>query len=448
MVSMLMKANAQMQSQLQAAEHRMQEQAKEIETHVRTAHTDQLTKLPNRRSFDEELQRCVQAFLLQGQPSCVMMVDVDHFKKFNDTYGHQAGDEVLRNVARVLNNEASNRAVVCRYGGEEFALIFPGMDIQAAIPLAEKARAAVAREVVEYEGLDLRVTASGGLAQLQPAETGEMLVKRADTSLYVCKENGRNCGYWHDGKNSNPMKSAVTATPQPQAAKSPSAAARPAPVQRKPEPATSHSAALGPAPVPVSAPPTESKSQVPQEEAVFHFTPVEAAALHRRDRVANLSDYETFCRDVDRRLAENQREGRTTSLLVLGIDDSQTLVDRYGSKATELALRTTSRVIKAAMRETDHAARGEEGRYVVMLPGAKAQEAELLAERIRSAVEGLPLLVNDEEVTFTVSIGVVEFRAQDEREQVLERANAALAAARQSGGNRTFSESAEFAAAN
>ena len=117
-VEKLVKANDAMQTQLVQAEERLQDQAAEMETHVKDARTDALTKLWNRRHFDDEMQKCKSAFRTKGVPSCVMMMDVDHFKKFNDTYGHQAGDEVLRGVARTLRKNVTKDALVCRYGGD------------------------------------------------------------------------------------------------------------------------------------------------------------------------------------------------------------------------------------------------------------------------------------------------------------------------------------------
>ena len=383
-----------------------------------------------------------------------MMIDVDHFKKFNDTYGHQAGDEVLRNVGRVLRREAGGEEVVCRYGGEEFAVIFPGMEITAAIPRAEKVRAAIALEVVEFQGLDLRVTASGGLAQLQPAETGEALVKRADIALYVCKEKGRNCGYWHDGTTSKPMKGISAPAPVVAAPGMPSTCLllHPRHLQRPYQPPVS---ASPPAPIP---PPTPSPPApmalpplvtpaVPAPDAPVNELDVpvfrlveesDAPKINRRDRIVGLSDYGTFCRDVDRRLAEYQREGVATSLLVLTVDNYQKIADAYGSRAVDLALRTTAQIVKATMRGMDHAARCDVNVFALLLPGAGATEASSIAERIRTAVEGCPFVMNNEELQLTVSAGVAEFRRNEEREQVLQRAKQSLAAAMNAGGNQTM----------
>ena len=431
-VERLMKMNEQMQSQLQAAEQRMQHQAAEIESHVKEARTDALTKLANRRAFDDEIRRCVENFKSKGQASCVMMIDVDHFKKFNDTYGHQAGDEVLRNVARVLRRESPGKTTVCRYGGEEFAVIYSGMDVNSAIPLAEAARAAIAREVVEFQGLDLKVTASGGVAQLRLNETGDELVKRADVALYVCKENGRNCGYWHDGSTSNPMKGFNGSSPPADAAPQ---STQLDPVQDKPEVDTQ------PKRVPVVP-------DSPAAEAIFKLNEeLENSKGLRRDRIAGLSDYGTFCRDLDRRLAAFKREQVPTSVLFIAVDDCQKTADAYGTKAVELIMRTTAQILKATMREMDHAARCEDNVFALMLPGTTTVEAGTTAERIRAAVAACPLPINGEELQFTVSMGLTAFQQEDEREDVVHRANQALQSAFIAGGNRTVTADGEIRSA-
>lgn len=410
-VERLVKANEQMQSQLKAAEQRMQEQSQEIESHMKEARTDVLTELSNRRAFDDALDRCVEAFRTCGRPCCVMMIDIDHFKKVNDTYGHQAGDEVLRNIGQVLRRNAAAGEVVCRYGGEEFAIIYPALEIAAVIPRAEAVRAAVAFEVTEIQGLDLKVTASAGLAQLQPNESEEALVKRADLALYVSKESGRNCGYWHNGIASRPMRGVSHPEPLTTVTKT------------KPPPASSPSKTDNPA----------------AEGSVFRLTEeTKTSRTHRRDRPVGLSDSETFCRDLDRRVAEYRRDQGSASLVLLAVDDCERLDELYGAKAVELARRAAAQIIKASVREMDHAARFDDQVFALMLPGAGIVEACTFAERLRVAMQAYPLPVDGDSLPITVSVGVVEFRPQDERESLLDRARQSLAAAIKAGGNRTI----------
>ena len=130
-----------------------------------------------------------------------MMLDVDHFKRFNDTHGHQAGDEVLRSVAKVLKQSLRDTVLVARFGGEEFAIVFSGLPITAARIPAERARAAIGAATIQFNGRPLHVTAMPGLAELQPGEDEQGLLKRVDEALYAAKHAGRNCGHWHDGRS-------------------------------------------------------------------------------------------------------------------------------------------------------------------------------------------------------------------------------------------------------
>ncbi|HUG68660.1 MAG TPA: diguanylate cyclase [Pirellulaceae bacterium] len=390
-VEKLVKANEAMQSQLAQAESRLNEQAQEIETHVRDARTDGLTKLWNRRHFDDEMKKCKDALTKSDRPSCVMMIDVDHFKPFNDTYGHQAGDEVLRGVARTLR-KAAGKDIVCRYGGEEFAIVFPGSDLNAAIPLAEQARAAIGEQVFEFEDLDLKVTASGGLAQLRNDETAEEVVKRADNALYMCKANGRNCGYWHDGGESRPIEDyqpASTAADEP--------------------------------------------STLTDEE----FT------TDQRDRISGLYDRASFKTDVERRISEWKRGGVSLSVLLVEVDKYDAIVEAYGDKAREVVLRATAQFLKAAMREMDHVARYDDHMFGLLLPGAEVTETSSVAERLRIAIARCSLPLNGQQVTFTVSLGSAEVAENDTDETLLVRAQASLDAAKKSGGNCSFAATAE-----
>lgn len=384
-VEKLVKANDAMQSQLAKAEDRLQEPAAEMETHVKEARTDALTKLWNRRHFDDEMQKCLSAFRKKAKPSCVMMFDVDHFKKFNDTYGHQAGDEVLRGVARTLRKSVTNNEIVCRYGGEEFAIIFPGADIGAAIPIGERSRAAIAEQVFEFEDLDLRVTASGGLAEFQPEETAEALVKRSDDALYVCKEAGRNCGHWHDGATSHPMEL-------------------------------------------VTSKPGKEPISVADEDETENYC----------DHVGGVSDRKSFILDIDRRVAEWKRGGSPLSVLLVEVDRYEAIAEEYGDKAGEVVLRAASQFLKAAMREMDHIARYDESIFGLILPGAELTQTTAVAERLRTAIARCTLPMDGGKLTFTVSLGAAQVSEDDEVSGLLQRSKASLAASREAGGNSCF----------
>ncbi|MDJ0639920.1 MAG: diguanylate cyclase [Paracoccaceae bacterium] len=156
---------------------------------------DPLTNLWNRRWMVDAIRREINVAREHEAPLAVLSLDVDHFKKFNDAYGHDAGDLVLREVSREMSNTISVRGEACRAGGEEFAIICPALDADTAAALAEKVRAAVERLEVVYDDHRLpAVTASIGVA-VYPNDGGSVteLLKSADIALYKAKDSGRNC---------------------------------------------------------------------------------------------------------------------------------------------------------------------------------------------------------------------------------------------------------------
>jgi two-component system cell cycle response regulator len=160
------------------------------------ARTDPLTQLHNRRSLIERLSEEVERVRRYGLMLSVLMIDIDHFKAVNDTYGHLVGDEVLRGVARVLQREARTVDVVARYGGEEFVLVLPETGEDGATALAERIRQRVAEQpLLRGEQIDwVRVTVSIGTATMPSprAHSPETLIAAADEALYRAKSQGRN----------------------------------------------------------------------------------------------------------------------------------------------------------------------------------------------------------------------------------------------------------------
>lgn len=159
----------------------------------RLALTDALTELPNRRSAMERLEQEWALSKRGDRALSCMMVDIDYFKPINDKLGHQAGDEVLKNVAQTLRQSARTQDLVCRYGGEEFVVICPDTDLLAAAHCAERLRQTVAELAYQVGGAKLALTISVGVAELRP-DTGSVdaLLARADACLYAAKEAGRN----------------------------------------------------------------------------------------------------------------------------------------------------------------------------------------------------------------------------------------------------------------
>ncbi|MCP3176395.1 diguanylate cyclase [Desulfuromonas sp. KJ2020] len=153
---------------------------------------DELTGIPNRRHFREEAQREMSRLGKDGAEATVIMVDLDHFKKINDEYGHEAGDVVLRAITGPLRQSIRPRDLMGRMGGEEFVVLLSGLEKKASARVAERIRAAIEALTVDYRDAQIRLTASFGVAQWDGQGTLDDLVRQADDALYRAKANGRN----------------------------------------------------------------------------------------------------------------------------------------------------------------------------------------------------------------------------------------------------------------
>lgn len=160
------------------------------------ANHDHLTGIANRRSFDETLKVEWRRTMRDSQPLSLLLVDVDHFKQYNDTYGHIAGDDCLKRVARTMSNKMQRASdVVARYGGEEFAVILPNITLDGAMVVAEQIRSAVETDALPFAGCEAgHVTVSIGTATVIATATVDswQLIATADAALYDAKTSGRN----------------------------------------------------------------------------------------------------------------------------------------------------------------------------------------------------------------------------------------------------------------
>ncbi|MDB5719232.1 MAG: hypothetical protein JWM38_2659 [Sphingomonas bacterium] len=180
-------------------ERRAAEAERTAKAHESAALTDDLTRLPNRRAFTRMLEEEILRTREEGIPLSLIAVDIDHFKRVNDSFGHAAGDLVLRRVAEILNRSLRTGAIVARTGGEEFAILLTGADVETACIVGHRALANVAAERIDLGGdllgasaLPLRVTVSLGVAEAGADDTPETLKLRADRRLYQAKQEGRN----------------------------------------------------------------------------------------------------------------------------------------------------------------------------------------------------------------------------------------------------------------
>jgi len=159
---------------------------------TQSALRDPLTDTGNRIAMDQTLQREIEMSRRHSQPLSLLMLDIDHFKQINDTYGHSAGDEVLKAVAASIKSQLRNVDMVFRFGGEEFMILLSNTSREAAAMVGERLRFAAQAQDYVAEGKTIELTVSLGCSTLLPGESAESLLRRADSALYVAKREGRN----------------------------------------------------------------------------------------------------------------------------------------------------------------------------------------------------------------------------------------------------------------
>ncbi len=156
--------------------------------------TDGLTQVANKRHLLEFLDREIARAIRFGRPLATIMLDIDHFKKVNDTYGHLAGDHILKDMCAVLARLVRREELLARYGGEEFVIVLPETGLSTATTIAEKARRMVERHDFEFSNNRIPLTISLGAAEMSPMAADPIsLIRAADEKLYEAKRSGRNC---------------------------------------------------------------------------------------------------------------------------------------------------------------------------------------------------------------------------------------------------------------
>jgi diguanylate cyclase len=397
-VSQLVDANRQMQRQLDTAEQRLEAQAVQIESHAVEARTDALTKVANRRAFDDELSRVVAEFRENATPVTLILLDVDHFKRFNDSYGHQTGDDALRAVARTLRYVVDGAGLVARYGGEEFGVILADCEATEASRLCEKIRQAIEATPVRAANRELRITASAGLAQIITNEYEKDLIARADQGLYASKKAGRNCSHVHDGRVSRLIRfqEAVAAALQPTANRG-----------------------VG-------------------DEWMYATDSANEAAF--REPLANVSSRAAFFDEMIRRLSQCKTSSTPLTLILIQVDDYDRMFCERGSSAVAVVLRIMSQFITASLRDMDSVSRLSDDTFAVLLPGSVLEDGLAIAQRLRQAVERCRLPRKAGVKFFTLSASVVQANEGDDLRQMLERGRVLLNEAADQGRNCVVGE--------
>jgi diguanylate cyclase len=192
-VDKMMVANQRYAQQLEEANATVEGQRKELDKLQSNIEVDFLTNIPNRRGFDRRIVEALELAKRNGTHSCLVVIDVDYFKRVNDKFGHLAGDRILRAVAEVLTEEKRGSDFLARYGGEEFVLLLPETQLERAKILAERAREKVESSRFRLDNLSLAITVSMGVGQIDPLhDTPESYFDRVDAALYKAKQSGRN----------------------------------------------------------------------------------------------------------------------------------------------------------------------------------------------------------------------------------------------------------------
>lgn len=193
-VSKLLESNQTLEDNLLYTQYRVQEQAEEIDSARREARTDSLTGVANRKAFDERLHVSIGNLQREGTPFVLVIVDLDHFKRINDSHGHQAGDRVLEMIGEAMRDAVRQGDFVARLGGDEFGVILPHTEMPIGYAVAERLHTKVAEETshISDSGNQVSVGLSVGVAAARPDDTSESIYARADEALYRSKHHGRN----------------------------------------------------------------------------------------------------------------------------------------------------------------------------------------------------------------------------------------------------------------
>lgn len=379
----LVDANRNLECQLVVRTQLIEQQHKLLQGHL----CDPLTGIPTRGTFDYELSRRLLEWNERQATFCLLLIDLDEFKKINDTFGHQAGDLVISEVARLFRQGLRDVDAPARYGGDEFAALVPGQTLDDALQMAERIRLSVASAAINYEKARMSATASLGVAQVGAGDNAESIFRRADQALYAAKRAGSNRVYYHTGTECLPFGL---------------------------RPTTSGKVA----------------TEQAETDSVTRSLTVEIPGIPNRTE---------FMSVVRRRLAQWQRDHSQFSVVVLGFDQWDSFHRLYGNRVAGLALSSIPPFLTATFRDMDTVARFEDREFAVLMPSCGITGAARAAERVRQSIAQCEQLQHQGQVLrLAVSCGVAEVQIGDDSVSLLDRARTALHSAQSQGGNRAF----------
>lgn len=352
---------------------------KETESSLKKdALTDGLTGIANRRAFDLEIAGRLAEQPDKDKQLALILVDIDFFKGFNDRYGHQTGDAVLKQVAHVFQKVVRSSDLLARYGGEEFAVVLPDVTLEDALQIAERSRNLIESHRFDYQGLVHRLTVSVGVSFATPVDDAETFCERADAALYTSKAAGRNCVHHHDGD-------------------------------------TCHAYGNGFKTSPVSSKADESPSP---DGNVFS------------DAATGLPTQLVFVEELRRRVLEKQRYGVPVTIVLIEFDDFPTSLDADANMRKSVSA-TAARMISSSVRDSDFVANWSAGTFSVLLPSTSVMQALVPIGRLHESARSYcdPQYPS---LSYSISVGVVEVGFSDQYGDTVQRVKATLAEAKAS----------------
>jgi len=402
-VDQIIQATSNMQEKICSVEKRLDEQTAQVEKHAKLAGKDELTELPNRRTFDKELRRLHQEYLKHKKPFSLLMIDVDYFKKINDQHGHQVGDAVLNQLGKLLASQVRDNDIAARYGGEEFAMLLPFTSDFDAKLIAERIRKACSTKGLRAKEKKHRITISVGVSAVMPDTATESIVQRADQALYAAKNAGRDRTFWHDGNECIAFGSSKDET-------------------RRKRPEKSHKTKAKKE----AAPPRTPTNQEQAEPAIVIPPEFE------------LSNRSIFCGSVNRRLAECKRGGAGISLLLLRIDQTDPIRKEHGPRAVMELRAALCRMLAAFSREMDDRCEFDSKTFAILLPDTTDESVRAIGERLRAGVAQCQMQFGGKTWKLTASVGVVNTHGGDSGMELMNRGEQAVQAASDYGGDVTY----------
>jgi len=352
--------------------------------HEKDVLTDALTGVANRRAFEYELSRRLAEWNRDQTPLCLVLLDIDHFKKFNDRYGHQAGDTVLEAVAKVLQVAVRETDLVARHGGEEFGIVISGVSVDKVKDIAERARSLIESSRFPHRGLMLRVSVSLGVAQINTGEDITSLVQRADTALYCSKEAGRNCVHFHNGSTCLRFGKGMGTGAM---------------------------------------------------DSLKKTATLESADVYT-DETTGLPTQKVFLEEFRRRTLETHRHSSELAVAIVSIDGLLQEADQ-DLRTQKSLLATIGRLTGSVLRETDLIARYDVNCLSILLPVTSLEKALVPMKRLSSDSAKYADLQYPA-LSYSVSIGLVEVMTAEPAGSALQRVEAALAASIAAGGNSLY----------